>query len=67
MNYLEESSDYWSQILDDEQQFDKYEKYIEEIELLTPEMLFDKFEDFFFTNPKRLNVKLWSQSHKIEN
>lgn len=67
MNYLEEASDHWSQILEGQLAFDKYQRYIEEIEQLTPEMVFAKFEDLFFKNPKRLNVKLWSQNHKVDN
>lgn len=30
-------------------------------------MVFAKFEDLFFNNSRRLNVKLWSQDHKADN
>ena len=67
MNYLEEVSENWTQILENQLQFDKYERYIEEIDKLTAEAVFDHFEEMFFKKPQRLNVKLWSKEHKEDN
>ena len=60
MNFTDEVDEYWYQILEGEIHFDQKAKIISALGKVNQESVFEKFEEIFFKNPKRINTKLWS-------
>ncbi len=63
MNLLQETSDYWKAISNENYEFDSKKKLIRFIESVTPEEVNQLFLQLFFENQKRLNIKIYSDNH----
>lgn len=63
MSLGQEHSANWSSLCDDNFDFDAKDRLIEALEAVTPEMVNAKFNQLFFENPKRVQIKLQSQNH----
>ena len=63
----DEVSRYWNAITDDNglYEFDRKEKKIAGLELVTKEQVQKAFDDLMFGDVRRLNVKLYSHNHFV--
>ena len=59
-----EASFNWNEIDDDELTFDSDLKKIEALERVSKESLMACFEEIFFDNPRRVNLKVHSHAHR---
>lgn len=64
-NILQEAREYLDSINDDNYQFNSKQRLIEAIEKVTAEDAWAKFEEMFFGNQRRLNIKINSKDHLI--
>lgn len=62
-NILQEAIQLQDSINDDNLEFNSKERLIEALEQVTAKDLWAKFEDMFFINQKRLNIKINSADH----
>ena len=60
MNVIQQANDNWSSICDDNLKFNSRERLMAALEAVTPEIVNAKFNELFFDNSRRLNVKLYS-------
>lgn len=59
-----EASFNWGQILTDEYNFDSDLQKIAAVERVTKERLMATFNEVFFDNPRRINLKIHSHAHR---
>lgn len=62
-NILQEAREYLDSINDDNYDFNSKQRLIEAIEQVTVADVWAKFEEIFFTNQRRLNIKINSKDH----
>eukprot|EP00347_Sterkiella_histriomuscorum_P004511 403360183 len=63
LNLAQEAGKYWHEILEGDYEFDERQKKIEALGKVTRDQVVDYFNNLFFNNPKRLNIKMYSQKH----
>jgi len=68
----EEANEHWGQLEDENFNFDHEERMIEALGRITTKQVTKAFDEMFFTNPRRLNIKICSEDHaknaeEIEN
>ena len=61
---MQEAYDNWSNIQEYNFQFDKREKIIKAIGILSTKQVNQKMKELFLDNPRRINIKLHSETHK---
>lgn len=64
-NILQEAREYLDSINDDNYQFNSKQRLIAAIEKVTAEDAWAKFEEMFFSNQRRLNIKVNSKDHLV--
>ena len=60
---MQESSEYWKAINNENYDFESKSKLIKFIENVTSEEVNQLFLKIFFQNKKRLNIKIYSDNH----
>ena len=64
MNVIQEANSHWGCIQDDNLLFNSKERLIEALENVNLELIKAKFHELFTNNPRRMNSKLYAQTHR---